>query len=154
MKSERGQIAQAFVILVLVFIAFVMLAALLGGPGQQSAVSSAMSNIAAELDYNNNANNNAVLFSASPHALQHAEATSIQDCLNKNGPAQVWKDRSTGDFYALCEIKKGTWGLAVCTASGYNKTMFSPGDASWNDTWKYVFSRGTRFIKGLPAGCD
>lgn len=155
MRSEKGQIAQFFVIVFLVFIAFVILAALLGGPSQQAAVSNAMSNIAAELDYNNSANNNAALFSASQHALDtHAEASLIQDCLNKNGPSQVWKDRQSGEFYALCEFKKGTWGLAVCTASGYNKTMFSPDSGSWMDTWKYVFARGTRFTKGLPAGCD
>lgn len=143
MRSEKGQtIAGVLVMLMLLALAMIMVLALLGPAFEQSGASQSASNLAAQ-------------FTANSHALaSHIEAPAIQECLNKKGPSQVWKDRMTGDFYALCEVEKGAWGLAVCTASGSNKTMFSPGNGSWTDVFKYVLARGTRFTKGLPAGCD
>lgn len=54
---------------------------------------------------------------ASQHALaKHgAEARQIHQCLDENGPFEIWESRSQRDdrFYQTCLLSDGRWGLRV-----------------------------------------
>lgn len=93
-------------------------------------------------------------FKTNEHMEKHIESADIMKCLSKNGPYQVWRDRSDKThFYALCQLETGDWGFAICTASGSAVTAFAPGDASRKSVFTYVEQRATRFLRGLPKDC-
>jgi len=143
MKNQKGQsIAEFALVGGIVLVIVIVIAALAGQSMGNNAAGTAQF-----LDQ--------ITFKPSNHAIEtHIEAADIMSCLNKKGPYQVWRDKADKNtFYALCNLDNGKWGLAVCTATGANKTAFSPEDGSRDSIFKYVMKRGTRFLMGLPAGC-
>jgi len=95
-------------------------------------------------------------FSANEHAVAgHAEATQIQECLRAKGPQQLWRDRSTKNWYALCQLDDGRWGMMVCTPDGsHSKTAYIPRDGKWTEVLKYLISKGTLTKMIMPGNCD
>jgi len=95
-------------------------------------------------------------FSVNGHALAgHAEATEIQECLRAKGPHQLWREKSTKNWYALCQLNDGRWGMMVCTPDGsVSKTAYVPKDGTWNSVLKYLISKGTLTKALLPGNCD
>jgi hypothetical protein len=90
----------------------------------------------------------------SPHAYaEHAEASSISDCIHKNGFYQIWKDTKVQNkFYGICKINDNFFGLAVFNDSlKGNKTAFAPGSGCWKDIMNYVMKYATKFTGGIPV---
>ena len=178
MKTEKGQ-GLVDVVLGLGLIAFLVIAAmaLFSGPAARNVaqemanVDSKVGNITnevlagAEVVADSLTNDSSwsledqelfANFSANGHAIAgHAEALEIQECLRAKGPQQLWRDRSTKNWYAMCQLNDGRWGMMVCTPDGKtSKTAYVPRDGSWNEVLKYLVSRGTLTKMLLPGNCD
>ncbi len=78
----------------------------------------------------------------SDHGLEkHVEAKDLQDACNRDGPYQVWKDKTEkGKFYFICRVGE-TFGVipVISTASGLvAKTAFMPSNSAGNGTMNAV----------------
>lgn len=93
--------------------------------------------------------------SPSRHALEsHAEAASIIDCINKNGPAAQFRDKFDGNkFYLTCQLPDGRWGLAPFAKQAgklWNKTAFVPKSGTWQELCDYLNGIATKYNGTLP----
>jgi hypothetical protein len=91
-----------------------------------------------------------------PHAvIKHgSEALSIRDCIDKNGPYQVWQNTlDPNTWYQVCQIEDGRWGLQALAQNGEDmveKTAFIKGDGSWGALIRYLGKMAVRVTGGLP----
>lgn len=86
----------------------------------------------------------------SEHALKHDEASTIRNCLDKNGPYMIMKNMNEPTWYLLCQIDKNHWGLQAVSKNGVEKTAFSPGDGSHQALMNYLNKIAVRFKGTVP----
>ena len=91
-----------------------------------------------------------------PHAEnKHGqEAIDIRQCLEKNGPYQIWRSLADPNtFYQICQLPDGRWGLQAIIKEGekrVEKTAFIKGDGSWKALLEYLNRIATPFKGKLP----
>lgn len=156
MKPQKGQsLVEYALILVLAAVVIFALVAIFGNSSNDET-SGGFAEWIDSIAFNNEtkALQAEATFKTNEHMEKHIESADIMKCLSKNGPYQVWRDRSDKThFYALCQLDTGDWGFAVCTASGSAVTAFAPGDATRTSVFRYVEQRATRYLRGLPKDC-
>jgi hypothetical protein len=89
------------------------------------------------------------------HAVRRhgADAEAIRDCLDSNGPYQIWSSFDKDTFYRLCQLEDDRWGLQAITKDAgqwHEKTAFIRGDGSWKTLMEYLQRLGTRMKGALP----
>lgn len=61
------------------------------------------------------------------HASKHPEAQSIRDCLDNNGPYQVWRSLDKMQFFFICQFEPGRWGIQIVRGDNADEqTAFQP----------------------------
>lgn len=78
------------------------------------------------------------------------DALNIRQCIEKNGPVQIWRSLDKSTFYLLCQLDKGIYGLLAAAADGHEKTAFIPKSGAWNEVIEYIRNLGTRYTGPLP----
>lgn len=90
-----------------------------------------------------------IIWEGNDHQYAHPEAEAIHQCVDKNGPYQVWHNKFDSDtFYNLCQLPDGRWGLEAFRKVGrqlFGKTAFVKGNGSWSEMVRYMQSIATRF---------
>jgi hypothetical protein len=93
------------------------------------------------------------------HAVQKhgEEAAQIQECLDSNGPNQVWKftsHRRDNHFIQCAEMDDDFWGIRIIerlTGGKYKeRTSFVVKDGTFQQMIEYVSARAEQFFGPLP----
>ena len=92
---------------------------------------------------------------ASAHAVaKHPEAQPIIDCINKNGPAGVFRDKfDKNTFFLSCQLPDGKWGFAVFVQELnklFNKSAYSPGEGTWAELNTKLNNIANKYRGPLP----
>jgi hypothetical protein len=78
-------------------------------------------------------------------------ATSIVECIAKNGPYMGMKFRAKdGKFYIPCQLADGRIGLGIFDKHGENVTAYVPRDGLWEQVKEYILQRAARYTGPLP----
>jgi hypothetical protein len=85
------------------------------------------------------------------------EAAQIQECLDSNGPNQVWKftsHRRDNHFIQCAEMDDDFWGIRIIeklrNGNYRERTSFVVKDGTWTQLKEYVTARAERFLGPLP----
>ena len=72
-----------------------------------------------------------VVVNGRSHAVERhgAIAVKTRDCLDSNGPVQVWKNYDTGRFFRVCMIDMFQWGGQVVNGKSEEITVIEPYDS-------------------------
>jgi hypothetical protein len=102
----------------------------------------------------------AVAVRASPHALaKHgADAAAIWDCLDSNGPSEIWQSaswRTPNKYFQVCQVNDGRWGFRIIEwlerrGVWKERTSFIPGDGSYQTLMDHLKAKAFR-VPGLPG---
>lgn len=76
------------------------------------------------------------------------DALAVRNCLDNNGPVQVWRTFDKATYFLICKTGDREFGIQPVTKDGFEKTAFIKG--AWNDTMKYLGKLGTKFTGQLP----
>jgi hypothetical protein len=89
------------------------------------------------------------------HAVERhgSDAIEIRRCLDRNGPADVWKKFKVDRYILLCRLDDGRWGIQIIEKVGakYEEiTSFVRGNGTLRETTDYLMKQGTRWKGLLP----
>lgn len=102
----------------------------------------------------------AVAVKAAPHAIaKHGQdAAAIWDCLDSNGPSEIWQSaswRTPNKYFQVCQISDGRWGFRIIEwlerrGVWKERTSFIPGDGSYRTLFEHLTAKAFR-VPGLPG---
>ncbi len=90
---------------------------------------------------------NAIDIQTNTHAVDkhgEIEVAAIRDCIQKNGPFQVWRDKINKKKYFLCaELKEGCeYGIQIVVENDdcelIEKSAFMRDNPTWNELRNYL----------------
>ncbi len=101
----------------------------------------------------------AILVGPEDHAqTRHgSDAVAIRQCIDRNGPYQVWRGKDKETWYLTCQLPDGRWGVRSviwdkALRAFFEKTAFVPEDGAEGDLLGYLAKWGTRWNGPLPRG--
>ena len=91
----------------------------------------------------------------SQHAVERhgTDALAIRNCLDSNGPTEVWRHKTEKDkFIEICQLDDGRWGMRIIRKAEekfYEITCFCRDNPTYNAITRYLGRFSTRYKGGL-----
>lgn len=96
----------------------------------------------------------AVVLGSHAVARHPDDAPLIRQCLNENGPYQVWASKDRSRFFKVCQLPDMRWGFQItavekATGDEIEITAYVKNDGSWTEFLKLMAREGAKRFTGV-----